>query len=74
MANGLFAVVYGGKPWPWAEIENFLPGGQHYASMLNSEAARSNAAMNVLAGWRAVPPGIYWKRTGGKTHQVTIVR
>lgn len=47
------------------------------ANMANNAQWQSFTASQAMNSWSTPlsrPPGIYWRRTGGKTHMVEVVR
>lgn len=47
------------------------------ANMANNAQWQQWAANQAMNAWSTPlprPPGIYWRRTGGKTHTVEVVR
>lgn len=73
MSGSLFDLIYGGSTAQSAGCD-----GLRQAMAANQAAQMGNAAASLNSWSWSTPlprePGIYWTRTGGKTHTVEVVR
>lgn len=84
MSGSLFDLIYGGNVA--ATLFGNATNSAHVITQGDANSAMNAAAnpqwqqfaacqaMNAWSTPLPKPPGIYWRRTGGKTHQVEIVR
>lgn len=85
MSEGLANAIFGGNMASTLfGSGSLLAGGVHHCPCCGrvSDQAQAQAALDAqryaaMNGWSTPlprPAGIYWRRTGGKTHTVEVVR
>ena len=82
MSGKMFDLIYGGNVAATlfgnaANSAIYQGGAANAANMANNAQWQRVAASQAMNSWSTPlprPPGIYWRRTGGKTHTVEVVR